>query len=197
MILKEDVMKKLLILMLVLGLTTVASATPTMSGDTVISTAGGTITITVAGTASEASEDFIGGGAGGYQGFINIDWATNTYYPDALGTVVTDNANVIVNGNMGGSGSAGLIVTVGTYNYLTFTALIAPGDWTEGTDVDSGDWFTFDVTIPSGVYSNGDTILVDLTDEQASVVATHSIIVPEPITIALLGLGGLFLRRRK
>jgi hypothetical protein len=60
----------------------------------------------------------------------------------------------------------------------------------EGTDVSAGKWFQFDVT-----YSNDDFRLTYWDGDSYETALQGTI--PEPITIALLGLGGLFLRRRK
>ena len=53
-------------------------------------------------------------------------------------------------------------------------------------------WFSFDVTF------SGNDVVVDIYDSE-SVMHTAALqgTIPEPMTIALLGLGGLFLRRRR
>ena len=56
-------------------------------------------------------------------------------------------------------------------------------------DAATGDWFTVQ-------YSGDVGDFVDVYDDEVEYLGTMEII-PEPITIALLGLGGLFLRRRK
>jgi hypothetical protein len=95
---------------------------------------------------------------------------------------------------LGSPATAGALASIDVYTSwngldITFgsTGLESPA-W----DAAAGDWFSF-------AYSGnvGDTInIYDYAVSNSVPVGTLDII-PEPMTIALLGLGGLFLRRRK
>lgn len=70
-------------------------------------------------------------------------------------------------------------------------------DGIPGNNPADGDWITFNLSVLGGADSGTFTFdLVDLGTLEA--VGSGSInIIPEPMTIALLGLGGLFLLRRR
>jgi hypothetical protein len=70
-------------------------------------------------------------------------------------------------------------------------------DWTTSEPVyNDGDWltasFAFAAAGPSTV-----SLYEVAEDASYSLITSHTFIVPEPMTMALLGLGGLFLYRRK
>ena len=160
-------MKKLLIFMLVLGVASTASAV-TVLDDIRLDLSG--TTLTVVGLTAGASFD-----GGIYDEAVTIESYT---------TPKTVNSNA---GSLGaidlfsGTGYNGFDITVGS------TGLEDPA-W----PVVAGDWFTVE-------YSGdvGDVMQIYDYGVSATVAVGTLNIVPEPMTIALLGLGGLFLRRRK
>jgi len=176
-------MKKILILMLVLGLVSIANATVTMelyeadgttpvSGDCIV---GSSYVLAVEGASADA-----GASLGLYGStYTAADWA-----------------------NLGAGGqSAATKLDTGDLSYINWVASwygydMLADDTGMGSGVSTGTWFTIDLTgLAEGTYS------FDLLDYGmgSAVIASESgnVVIPEPITIALLGLGGLFLRRRK
>ena len=168
-------MKKLLVLMLVLGMGSLASAALVLDvpGSALV---GADFVVTITGTT-----DVLGAGAGG-------DIGMGLY---------GDGAALIRSG--GPTGNAGLNGIMGSYNSwdgYELTAGEAVSNGNAADDAVDGIWFEF--TGNSAVMG---TFTFDFYNyDVSSSVATQSgsiNIIPEPMTFALLGLGGLFLRRRK
>ncbi len=187
-------MKKLIVLMLVLGMTSWASALPIITGVDAdsdglldLKVGAGVVTLTLEGTAAEASPD--GSGVGGYDAWIWVDYASYNNFQTGAPSAFTSN----VGGAASGFDTTSYMPAGGGFK---FTA-VADLTWTEASDVDTGAWFTFDVSMPGGA-NIGDTFVVDLLNPNFESLSSTTVeVVPEPVTIALLGLGGLFLRRRK
>jgi len=185
---EDDFMKKLLVLVLVLGMASLANATTvtlSISGPTSLGL-GETGTYTISKSGMDAL---------GVDVDIIADYGTQPYDIDN-GAYLPSNADPAVSG-VGINGASG--------NYEIWVM-----DDIDGLDLGT-DIGTFDWTAPS-VAPGGDNIVtlslinnsvINLSWEvvgidNADVVATEGIevTVPEPITLALLGLGGLFIRRR-
>ena len=183
-------MKKVVTLVLVLSLVSIASATPTITGPSEINGAG-TYTYTVVGVAEN------------YKGGVFADLAIHGYYPGGLPTGITSinagtSAPLQTTGSKYRMGDVdGGFATIGTYYYgIKFEA--SSGSVPANTPVIAGDWFTLDVVVNSGVAATGSMELdISTSAWTCSGNALTVDFVPEPATMALLGLGGLLLRKRK
>ena len=176
-------MKKLLVLLLVLGLSSVASAAIT---DFTLETDGSKLYVTGIAGASVPTYSIADKG-----GIVSIDVpGTQTMYTD----VGNGGANTYLAGDLAAVGVGVVGAPIG--NVAEITAGIGP---TEGDSVDAGLWFDFSVTASLIGYTEGQFVVgMDVYDAQLNNLGSKDVTyIPEPMTIALLGLGGLLLRRRK
>ena len=179
-------MKKLLILMLVLGMASLASATPVMVVSNTTPTLGSTFTVTISGTSAEAS------GAtwddGGYEGVIALDYDN---YTDGADNPYISFESLTPTIETAAGASAGTTPATGNVAWVAAFGFPEPS---EVKDVDEGLWFTW--TLNADALG---TTMVDFLNAGWSTTLDDQLvtIIPEPVTIALLGLGALFLRRRK
>ena len=182
-------MKKWLILMLVLGLT--VGLTSPASGVLVTLAPGtsplvdGSVTWTVVGGNIVAISDTNG---------ITYDAQIG---PLDNGTIVADPTYVNYNSVAGLSddaGDAGYVAPnatfIGYYDVGGNDALV------DKPDQEPGQWFQFNVTTYA-VSSGQDSMQLDVYTGPGWGLTGSINVIPEPMTIALLGLGGLLLRRRK
>jgi hypothetical protein len=171
-------MKKLLVLMLVLGMVSTANATLTFRVGGVDTTtldvvAGTTVTIQIYDDVTTQA---------GYNAQVILDVVSN---------------GAVENGQIyAAAGSAGAIVA---YNYAPY-GLVGYNltSMSISDDISAGLHFSVDYNATGT--SSGDTDAFSLYDGRQGYAKVDSLpitIIPEPMTIALLGLGGLFLRRRK
>jgi hypothetical protein len=165
--LRRRIMKKLMILVLVLAMAPMASAGIGLL-DITISKVGTTYTIV---------------GLSAIEGDFGL-YVDKDADPPVQFTVGT---------NYAAAGGLAVQKKWDGWNGIDFTTLGGLG----GVDpVTAGTWFDFTYT-GDGV-DDGDPVGFDMYDYAVSnTEPVGTLYVPEPITIALLGLGGLFLRRRK
>jgi hypothetical protein len=176
-------MKKLWVLMLVLGMTSMASATIT-SLMNVQDDGGGMLSIQI------PNLNNVDDGLGGYWALIG-----NSSYPVTGGAIAATIPAIFapptssVFGDASGAGfwSPGIGVW-GSFGTTTPVYSTSPAVF-----ADSFVW------VDSGTYVGGEVnvYLYAIADDFGSVALINTYLIPEPITIALLGLGGLFLLRRR
>jgi hypothetical protein len=175
-------MRKLLVLMLVLGLASLASASPvSISGPTSLTIGQtGTYTISLSGTPRVICFDMD----------IHL---SNELCPSSNWTIIATNVDT-------------------GYSYILDPFTTPPNYGKEitaaqptGTNPIGDDWITFQITnvdqtdnwtdITLEEIAFWDTNWSQILNMTLNSLSVHNI--PEPMTLVLLGLGGLFLRRRK
>jgi len=168
-------MKKLLILMLVLGLTSMANATISLWAPGVV---GGEINM----AAGDLVVDVVSSDTEPWDGFIAIVDGTYGDY----GTVT----------QLPAAGSDATLVDYGPFDiYAHITQIGASCLDPVNYDVEAGTQFQTTVSF-TGI-ALGQNLEFLLLDDSLATVGSITISIPEPMTIALLGLGGLFLLRRR
>ena len=161
-------MRKLVVLMLVLGVASIATAGLSFTTDAVTIGVGETVTVGI-----ESDVD-----AFAWTGYVG-------YTP----------GNAVLTG-MVATAAAGpdATITADPYGYAGYYKIEAL-DFAPPSDILAGVQFNADVTgVAEGTYTVYLMSPWAATGIQDTLAVT---IIPEPITIGLLGLGGLFLRRRK
>jgi hypothetical protein len=167
---KGSMMKKLMILALVVGMASLASA-------------GLSLDIAVPGQVSAASD-----GADAYVGWIT--WSSELAVVShgltaGAGSLAWADDYSVNNGGDLGQPSIGSVYVIN----------FGPGSVTG--DLVAGSHYTVEFAgVQFGAIDNG-LGRVDLISEDLSTIIATTYVTPEPMTMALLGLGGLFLRRRK
>ena len=167
-------MKKLLVLLMVLGIASLAGATLVMTPYT---TANGLVTWSIIG------DQLVGTGIvkGAHDGYLGPD--ADSLVPDTGSDGITDGAWLA-----GGDICKVIDMDPGLPNgWNTYANSIDP------VNQSLGKWFSFGIT---GDPTTANPLTVTVYNAACAVEGSF-IITPEPMTIALLGLGGLFLRRRR
>lgn len=166
-------MKKLLVLALVLGVASMASATLlTVIADDAEILLGDTTTVNIV-----AAVD--------YGMFDGEDWVIGVSAEGALSDItVADVAGAVLVSN----GDAAMFGVPGGFWGVTMAPAV--GIITEGTVL-------FSLTLTGMELGIAQINMIDLTAGGVPGASTSVLVTPEPMTMALLGLGGLFLRRRK
>ena len=174
-------MKKLMILLLVFGFVSAASATVTYDYTASEVLPGDTFTLHINGLKTDL--DWIGGvyTAEQSQDAGTMDIESATCY-DGTGQVLED------------------YLTVCNY-YASFDGADMKAGETPSTETGSANGTWFDLVISVSSSASADDVqnfkILDFDNSYAELGEFDITVAPEPMTIALLGLGGLLLRRRR
>jgi hypothetical protein len=174
-------MKKLLVLMLVLGMTSMASATITSKMN--IQSMGGNLWQIQIDNLNNVDD-----GLGGY--WYLIGDAANPVTGGAIAATIPAGfaAMSAVLGDAGDTGWVGY----GLGRWGSFATATSPYSTSPAVYADNFVWADAGYSGPDITIS-----LYSLADDFGSVELIDSVTIPEPMTVALLGLGSLFLLRRR
>jgi hypothetical protein len=164
-------MRKLFILIMVFGVASWAAATPIFGVHGLDPSnqipVGGTFSVTITGTAAEATGDGDGIPPGGACGAVGLDYSL---YSNGF-----DNPYISFVDIMGGiveTAAGGRAVVSADTGFPGWCARKGAGDWSEATDVDSGLWFTWYLTADAV-----GTTQVELLDTSFEIITAQEIIV--------------------
>lgn len=168
----------MLTLLLVLGLASAASATVSyvQVGDAL---PGGTFVINVNGLKTDMAWA---------EGLYTSDGTQGSGLMDITGVTMYNGSGEVLEGYLAAA------IYFPSYDGADLEAAV-PLEGEVGSG--NGTWFSLDVSVSSGAVVD-DILTFSRVDSSYTEIGTFGVtVVPEPMTIALLGLGGLFLRRRK